>query len=111
MIGAGNLRLVQDKRGRQFGDDRLGFRQRELRGCRNRDHPGGNRAQIGQRKFGRIAQAQQAEGIEAQIVELEKVASYARGKAVMGKPWAVMPGDETADTAVAKACASGLINT
>ena len=58
-----------------------------------------------------VAQAQQSADIQAQLEELKKVASYNRAKSVMEKPWAVMPGEEAADRAVANACASALMKT
>jgi hypothetical protein len=58
-----------------------------------------------------MAQAQQSADIQTQLEELKKVASYNRVKAVMEKPWAVMPGEDAADRAVADACADALMKT
>jgi hypothetical protein len=58
-----------------------------------------------------MAQAQQSADIQAQLEELKSVASYNRTKAVMEKSWAVMPGEEAADRAVANACADALMKT
>ena len=58
-----------------------------------------------------MAQAQQSADIQTQLEELKKIATYNRAKAVMEKPWAVMPGEEAADRAVAVACAAALMKT
>jgi len=58
-----------------------------------------------------MAQAQQSADIQAQLDELKKVASYNRAKAVMEKTWAVMPGEDGADRAVANACVVALMKT
>jgi hypothetical protein len=58
-----------------------------------------------------MAQAQQSADIQTQLEELKKVASYNRAKAVMEKSWAVMPGEDAADRAVANACADALMKT
>ncbi len=55
-----------------------------------------------------MAQAQQDVDIQAQIEELKNVASYNRVKAVMEKSWAIMPGEDAADRAVADACFDAL---
>jgi hypothetical protein len=56
-----------------------------------------------------VAQAQQSADIQAQLEEIKKVASYNRAKTVMDKPWAVMPGEDAADRAVANACTDTLM--
>lgn len=56
-----------------------------------------------------MAQAQQSADIQIQLEELKKIASYNRAKAVMEKPWAIMPGEEAADREVAVACMAALI--
>jgi hypothetical protein len=58
-----------------------------------------------------MAQAQQSADIQTQLAELKEVASYNRIKAVMEKPWAVMPGEDEADRAVAGVCAEALMKT
>ena len=58
-----------------------------------------------------MAQAHQSADIEAQLEALKNVASYNRVKAVMEKPWAVMPGEDAVDRAVASACADALMKT
>lgn len=56
-----------------------------------------------------MAQAQQSADIQTQLEELKKIATYNRAKAVMEKPWAIMPGEESADRKVAVACAAALM--
>lgn len=58
-----------------------------------------------------MAQAQQSADLQAQIEELKKVATYNRAKAVMEKPWAIMPGETAAERDVANACAEALLKT
>ena len=58
-----------------------------------------------------LAQAQQTADIQAQLEELKEIASYNRVRAVMEKPWAVMPGEDAADRAVASACTAALMKT
>ena len=64
-------------------------------------------------RLGKIcaAQAQQADDIQTQLEELKEVAAYNRVKAVMEKPWAVMPGEDKADRAVASVCVNALLKT
>jgi alpha/beta superfamily hydrolase len=57
-----------------------------------------------------VAQAQQSADIQAQLDALKKESSYKRAKSVMEMPWAVMPGEDAADRAVAGACANTLVN-
>lgn len=57
-----------------------------------------------------VAQAQQSAGIQVQLDALKAESSYKRAKSVMEMPWAVMPGEDAADRAVAGACADALVN-
>jgi hypothetical protein len=53
---------------------------------------------------------QQTAGAAANMVELKKVSSYQQGSFIEKGGWATLPGNDSANSAVARACAEMLSN-
>lgn len=56
-----------------------------------------------------VIQFRQSANPQASLDELKKAPSYSRLNAVMDKPWVIMPGEKTADSAVASSCIDALV--